>query len=411
MNMDIVMHLIHYRKLFTAALPLLPSLARMALARASDATHAAQVDDKSPDAVNGYLKISFSITEQKMRRLLLLAFISMPVTSAIACATCGCSLSSDAATGYASSAGWRLNLEYNYIDQNQLRSGTRAVSRSSAAAINDAGDNQEVERDTINRYTTLSLIYAPNSIWNFRLAVPYIDRSHATYGSATNPITPDQLSSASVGGIGDIKLIGSYQGFLPTHNLGVQLGVKLPTGNYGGANASGTGIVGHEPTAFSTGPLAQNPPPDNLLDASLQAGTGSTDLILGAYYFQPVSQDFDAFASAQFQTAVRHKLDQFGQDFRPGNLSTFTVGLRYEERPNITPQIQLNLSRKAHDQGALADRPNTAGTAVYLSPGVTMSVLSHLQVYGFVQLPVYSNLQGYQVFPRWTATVGASYAF
>lgn len=375
------MHLIHYRKPITVV------------------------------TVTGHPKNSLFLTEQKMRRLLFLALISMPITPAFACATCGCSLSSDAATGYASSAGWRLNIEYNYIDQDQLRSGTRAVSQSSAAAINDAGGNQEVERDTINRYTTLSLIYAPNSIWNFRLAVPYIDRSHATYGSATNPITPDQLSGANIGGIGDIKLIGSYQGFLPTHNLGVQLGVKLPTGDYGGANASGTGVVGHEPTAFSSGPLARNPSPDNLLDTSLQAGTGSTDLILGAYYFQPVSQDFDAFASAQFQAAVRQKLDQFGQDFRPGNLTTVTAGLRYEERPDITPQIQLNVSRKAHDQGALADQPNTAGTVVYLSPGVTTSVLNHLQIYGFVQLPVYSNLQGYQVFPRWTATIGASYAF
>lgn len=407
------MDLIHYRKSITAALSLLPWLALVPLARAGGTTPAAQDNSKARDVASftGYLKSLRFVTEQKMRRLFFLTLISMPVTSAFACATCGCSLSSDAATGYASSAGWRLNFEYNYIDQNQLRSGTRAVSQSSAAAINDAGGDQEIERNTINRYTTLSLIYAPNSIWNLKLAVPYIDRSHATFGSATNPVTSDQLSSASVGGIGDIKLIGSYQGFLPTHNLGVQLGVKLPTGDYGGANATGTGVVGHEPATFSTGPLARNPSPDNLLDTSLQAGTGSTDLILGAYYFQPVSQDFDAFASAQFQAAVRQKLDQFGQDFRPGNLSTLTVGLRYEERPDITPQLQLNVSRKSHDQGALADRPNTAGTAVYLSPGVTMSVRNNFQVYGFVQLPVYSNLQGYQVFPRWTATVGASYAF
>lgn len=346
-----------------------------------------------------------------MKRLLIAALISVPATSVFACATCGCSLSTDAATGFGSTGGWRLNLEYNYINQDQLRSGTHAVSRSSAAAINDAGGDQEVERDTINRYTTLTLMYAPNADWNLRLALPYIGRSHSTYGSATNPVTPDQLSGASIGTMGDMKLIGSYQGFLPTRNLGVQLGIKLPTGNYGGPNASGTGIVGHHPATFTSGPLAQNPAPDNLLDTSLQAGTGSTDVILGAYYYQPVSQDFDAFASGQFQAAVRHKLDQFAEDFRPGNLTTLTVGLRYEARPDITPQLQLNISRRSRDQGTLADQMNTAGTAAYISPGVTMSVLKNVQVYGFVQVPVYSNLQGYQVFPRWTATVGASYAF
>lgn len=346
-----------------------------------------------------------------MKRLLFVALISTPAASVFACATCGCSLSSDAATGYASSAGWRLNLEYNYLNQSQLRSGTRAVSPASVAAINDAGGDQEVERSTTNRYTTLTLMYAPSSAWSVRLAVPYIDRSHTTYGSASNPLTPDQLSGATVRGIGDVKLIGNYQGFLPTRNLGIQFGVKLPTGRYGGPDSTGTRTVGRQPTAFSTGVLAANPEPDNLLDTSLQAGTGSTDLILGAYYYQPVSQNFDAFVSGQLQAAVKQKLDQFAEDFRPGNQTTVSVGLRYEARPDVTPQLQLNMTRKSHDQGALADRPNTAGTVAYLSPGVTISVYKNVQAYGFVQLPVYSNLQGYQVFPRWTATVGASYAF
>jgi hypothetical protein len=34
-----------------------------------------------------------------------------------------------------------------------------------------------------------------------------------------------------------------------------------------------------------------------------------------------------------------------------------------------------------------------------------------LTIYGFVQLPLYSQLTGYQLFPHWTATIGASYAF
>jgi hypothetical protein len=31
--------------------------------------------------------------------------------------------------------------------------------------------------------------------------------------------------------------------------------------------------------------------------------------------------------------------------------------------------------------------------------------------YGLFQIPVYSNLNGYQLFPHWTATVGVSYGF
>ena len=346
-----------------------------------------------------------------MKRLILASLIAMPTASAFACATCGCSLSTDAATGYTAAGGWYMNLEYDYLNQNQLRSGRHAVSPASVAAINDHGGDQEVEHGTINRYATLSLTYAANADWNVKLSLPYLDRSHTTYGSADNPLAPDQLSGAQLNGLGDIKLVASYQGLLPTHNLGLQLGIKLPSGRYGGANADGDGIAGRKPTAFTSGPLAQNATPDNLLDTSLQLGTGSTDLIAGAYYYQPVSQDFDAFINGQFQAAVQHKLDQTGQDYRPGNQATVSVGLRYQARPDITPQLQLNLSRKNHDQGALADTPDTAGTVAYLSPGLTISVLKNTQLYGFVQLPVYSKLEGYQVFPRWTASVGASYAF
>jgi len=73
--------------------------------------------------------------------------------------------------------------------------------------------------------------------------------------------------------------------------------------------------------------------------------------------------------------------------------------------------LQLNLSRKSADQGALADTPDTAGTVAYLSPGFTALVARTLHLYTVWQVPVYSNLDGYQLFPHWTATIGVSYAF
>ena len=99
---------------------------------------------------------------------------------------------------------------------------------------------------------------------------------------------------------------------MPNHNLGVQLGVKLPTGQYGAS------------VRFNDGPAAGTP-----LDASLQPGTGS-------------------------------------------NATTLSVGMRYEAQPKWAPQLQMN---------------------------------------GFAQIPVYSDLVGYQVFPRYTVSVGVSYAF
>jgi hypothetical protein len=332
-------------------------------------------------------------------------------TPALACATCGCSLSTDAAMGYSTESGWRLSLQYDYIDQNQLRTGSGSISASQVAAINNAGGDQEVEHDTLNRYITFGLAYSPGPDWNFKLLVPYIDRGHSTYGSATNPITPDQLSGSTITGLGDVRVIGTFQGILPQKNLGIQLGLKLPTGNYGGPNADGTGIVGRNPTAFSSGPISLNPAPGNLVDTSLQPGTGSTDLIVGSFYHQPVSQNFDAFVNGQFQAAVTHRLDQPGQDFRPGNTTTVSFGVRYEANPGLVPQLQMNVFHKGADQGALADHPDSAGTVAYLSPGLTAAITPKLQAFGFLQVPVYSHLQGYQLAPHWTASAGISYAF
>jgi len=288
--------------------------------------------------------------------------------------------------GYSTLPGWRLSLEYDSIHQDQLRSGTQAVSGVPAG--------YELEHDTLNRYVTAGMSYSPNSDWNLALLVPWVIRTHSTYGTydPTQPLP--ELSSSRSSSVGDVKLIGSYQGFLPVHNLGVQLGVKLPTGRY------------YPAIEFADGPNA-----GAALDASLQPGTGSTDVIAGAYYYRAISQDFDFFVNGQFQSAITHRLDQPGNDYRPGNSTTVTFGLRYEGSPQWVPQFQVNLLHKSRDQGALADVQSTAGSVAYLSPGLTVRLTAKLHAFGFMQIPVYSNLYGYQLFPRYTASVGAAYAF
>jgi hypothetical protein len=303
-----------------------------------------------------------------------------------ACATCGCTLNADAAMGYSTMPGWRLSLEYDYIHQDQLRGGTHAIS--------GVPNGFELEHDTLNRYLTAGVDYSPNADWNIDLRVPYVIRTHSTYGAydSSQPLPP--LSDSRSSSLGDIKLIGSYQGLLEMHNLGLQLGVKLPTGQYG------------TDVRFRSGPAAGSP-----LDASLQPGTGSTDIIVGAYYYQPISRNFDFFANLQFQRAVKSKQDQPGSDYRPGNSATVSFGVRYDENPKWVPQLQMNLLHKSVDQGALADIYSTAGYVAYLSPGLTAKVAGNLHAFGFAQLPVYSDLVGYQLFPRYTFSVGMSYAF
>ena len=93
------------------------------------------------------------------------------------------------------------------------------------------------------------------------------------------------------------------------------------------------------------------------------------------------------------------------------NTTTVSFGLRYEADPRWVPQLQLNLLHKSPDTGALADVQNTAGIVAYVSPGITAQVSASLHLFVFAQLPVYSNLYGIQLFPRWTASAGATYGF
>ena len=73
--------------------------------------------------------------------------------------------------------------------------------------------------------------------------------------------------------------------------------------------------------------------------------------------------------------------------------------------------MQLNVLHRSPDQGALADTTDTVGTVAYISPGLTVQVTRKLHAYGVVQVPIYSNLDGYQLFPHYTATAGMSYGF
>src|SRR5256886_13275225 len=217
---------------------------------------------------------------------------------ASACAACGCTLSADAAAGYSAIPGLRFNFEYDSINQNLLRSGTGAATAAQVVnhPSNPALGGGEIEKQTINRYLSLGMSYSPNSEWNVSVLVPYVMRSHTTFGQQQTPYRPSetassQISGASLSDPGDVKIIGSYQGWLPTHNLGVQLGVKLPTGHYGTA------------VNFNTGPNAGTP-----LDASLLAVAGSTALILSAATYPAANHKFDGFSTGQMPSTGQHKL-------------------------------------------------------------------------------------------------------
>ncbi len=306
------------------------------------------------------------------------ALAALPV-SALACSSCGCTLSSDwDSQGFAASSGFRLDLRYDYLDQSQLRSGTGRVDRDRIGLPAD----REIELDTINRYTTLGLDWSPNADWGVNLQLPWIDRSHRTIAEGDTAV-----SSSHTRGIGDARVLLRYQGFAPQHDTGIQFGLKLPIGRHG--------------DVFASGPQAGQP-----LDRALQDGSGTTDLLLGAYMFGAINQDFDWFAQGLAQIALDSR-----DDFRSGASLNLNAGLRYMADPAFTPQLQVNARVVRRDSGAQADVANSGGSLVDLSPGVTAQINAHLHAYGFVQLPLYQRANGFQLAPRWTASLGLRYSF
>ena len=303
-----------------------------------------------------------------------LAVLAMP--AARACSSCGCTLSSDwVGQGIGNRKGYSLDLRYDYIDQTAFRAGS---SSAPAPSLPDAG---EVEHRTTNRYVTATLGYSPDRDWGFQLVVPYLDRSHSTFAPGDTDPSLSHTRSLS-----DIKLIGRYQGFSETGDTGLTVGVKLPTGS--------------RDKRFNAGPEEGGD-----LDRSLQAGTGSTDLILGVFRYGSLGQGWNWFAQGTAQMPVKIK-----DEFRPGAQFLLNGGLRHEGGL-VSPQVQVNVLERRPDGGANGDADNSGGRSVALSPGAGIALAKGLTAYGFVQIPVYQHVEGVQIAPRWSATAGISYTF
>ena len=308
---------------------------------------------------------------------------------ALACSTCGCSLNSDWSTqGYAPGAGVRLDLRADYFNQNQLYNNTSRHTPTAADYANSANSGQEYQQYTRNTVINATLDWSPNADWGVSVLLPYIDRPHATVQPG-DPAPPDGVSTSSSKGIGDVRVIGRYQGFTEDHSFGLLFGVKLPTGN--------------KDTNFTTGPASQLAAPDNALDRGLQLGSGTTDLLLGAYKVGALSHDWDYFLQALALEPLNSS-----SGFRPADSLNVNFGARYMAWGDWRPQLQLNVRFEGRES---ADPDNSGGTQVFLSPGVSYTVNPALDVYAFAAVPVYVHANGFQLVQKSSISVGVHYSF
>lgn len=309
------------------------------------------------------------------------ALLAIMLTPALAnaCSTCGCSLNSDwSSQGYATSTGLHLSVREDYFDQSQLMHGTDTVSAASFRYPTD----EEVQRKTINHTTLLGADYNFSRYWGISAQLPYTDRHHQTIAAGDTDI-----STSDARGIGDLRVLARYQGFSDDAGLGLQFGVKLPTGRF--------------TQNFAAGPQVGTP-----LDRGLQLGTGTTDALIGVYKFGNLSDSVAYFSQAMAQLALDAR-----DGFRPGNSLNIDLGIRYLDAGRFTPQLQLNIHSEQRESGGQSDRPNSGATLAYLSPGISMKITSRLNAFAFVQLPVWRRVNGLQLEPRRLWSLGAQYRF
>jgi len=318
-----------------------------------------------------------------------------PAGAAMACASCGCSVNSDwGAQGLSAAGGWTLDLRTDYLNQDRLRTGTQSISAATASqTLNTQTQSPaEVEQYTRNRYLTGTVDYNDGQNWGVSLSLPFIQRTHSTLGTGSDGATFDPANGAyrsSANGLGDVRVLGRYFGWTEAHNVGLQWGLKLPTGAKSQVSDSG-----------SIQPV----------DPGLQLGTGTTDMIVGGYLFDSLSPDWAYFSQLNAQVALNHST-MAGGSYRPGNSVNASLGVRYVGWSLWFPTVQLNARYARPDSGDAADTYATGGRLVYLTLGGVVPVTSTLNLYANLQLPVYQNVNGIQLTPRYVASVGAKFAF
>ncbi|HZT62166.1 MAG TPA: hypothetical protein VFA36_03445 [Burkholderiales bacterium] len=302
-----------------------------------------------------------------------------------ALASCGsafCVLNTSWATqGVPHEAGTsRLDLHFEYIDQKNLHSGAKKIS--------PADDTEDIlEQRTINRNWLATYDYAFTGNWSVSASLPVVSRSHSHTVDPTGAAGGPTFEKWDFNKAGDARVLGYYQfdnEKNPLVSYGLTFGLKLPTGSYKVANADGA-----------------------VAERMLQPGTGSTDAVVGGYYSAPgFGEDSSWFAQILYQQPVSIK-----DEYKPGSQLQLNVGYRLPFAGDWQALLQLNGMIKGKDSGANAEPDVSGSRTLFVSPGLAYSITHDVQLYSFVQLPLYRYYNGVQLAVDWAAVAGVTVRF
>jgi hypothetical protein len=299
--------------------------------------------------------------------LVALAVLLSSPSPALAC-SCGCGLfdvqaaamAADAGGDYpvqsggppAARRGGYVFLEYDDVDQNQNWRGSRRAS---------ADDNEDKRLRT--GFFTLGAQYMFGGSWGAMADLPVWTRGFKTVDDDGN------LVSFHDTGIADVRLRAVYTGFSEDRSAGITFGLKLPTGDYKAAG----------------------------FDRDSQIGTGSTDVLLGAYRTGKLTDDggLTWFGNLLFDQPA---LTAGG--YRPGAELDALLGAMFRGweagGARVSPLAQAIFSARGRDTGTLAHPDDTGYGRLLVGPGVHLSAGRFVADAG-VGFPVAQNVNGNQL--------------
>jgi hypothetical protein len=281
----------------------------------------------------------------------------LSVNNSFACA-CGCGMFDVATSSLIPNQKESLAfLQYDYVDQGKNLHGVKSAPEAN-------NEDRKIKTQT----TTLGLQTMFNRNWGFNVRVPYVNRK---VKMVHEHMMEEELMKSNVNSLGDIRLNGIYSGFFDDMSTGITFGVKLPTGDY----------------------KAQD-----FHDRATQIGTGSTDLLLGAYHLGKLTDDgvMNYFLQGSLQKPVAIK-----DNYRIGDEANLSIGANYDfgrvgAFKKVAPILQLVATDKMRDRGINADADNSGYTRLMLVPGIEVDY-DQFRFYADFGLPIYNNVNGNQL--------------
>lgn len=314
------------------------------------------------------------------RKLALALALACSAEAGASCGTAFCMVNTSwNVQGAWTEPGARFDLRYEYIDQDQPMAGSRKVGVGEIRQHHD-------EVRTLNRNWLATVDYMFNPDWGVSATLPVLDRDHLHIHNHMGVPLREHWNFTE---LGDLRLLGRRQWRAESAEsqrldaFGVSFGLKLPTGKRDVRNGDG-----------------------DLAERSLQPGSGTTDVLAGAYFRRALSSGASWFADALVQMPLGMKAD-----YRPGARTSLDFGYRMEATDRLGLMLQLNLLHRRRDRGSEAEPQSTGGNFLFLSPGASYAITEKLQLYSFLQLPLYQYLNGVQLAADWAFVAGVSTRF